>query len=811
MANFGPKWGSGEKTGRVNPIHSDKRKHGKCRVSCRPAFRDGKCRLQRGSEFRCRVVPAPVLANVSGVRQAAGYSSRFFRIPSGENGVYCPLSVTLPSPAVAIHDNGLHEHFVQTLAHLAALSGVPFDRMRASQGLHNAVRKAGEPLERLCAAGDEIGLRMTPVRLSLADAIWRATEALPLVVWCAPEQRWLVLRKHGFFRARIASPDQPTETETISRGDLARRLGLPGVDTPADFGVVAPALPMQGLASAHHGHHAAVSPVRRFLALMRPERQDIGSVVIFSLVTGFLYLALPLAVNALVSNLAFGGQSGPLWTALLVMAFALTLALLLSAVIRAMQYGLVEVIQRRLFVRLAADLSHRLPRVQAASLDGQHAPELVNRFLDVVTVQKSTALMLLDGINIVLGMVVGMTVLGLYHPYLLGFVLLLLGLLLGTMLVLGRGAVRTSVSESMAKYEVVGWLEELARYPRLFKGPGGYRIAADRADELTRRYLENRRSHFRVLFRQIAGLLVMEVVASAALLIVGGWLVISQELTLGQLVASELIVGTIVASLSKLGKKFEAWYDAMAAMDKLGHLVDLPVEREDGEYPPAKPQGARLEVSGLAYTYPHGVPVFNGIAFTAEPGERVALTGNQGSGSSTLLDILHGGREPTDGFIRIDGLDLRSWYLEALREQVALVRPDDIFQGSVVENVRLGNMAITLDEVTAALDRVGLLRELLELPQGVNTPLVTGGLPLSSRQRIRLVLARVLVIKPRLLLLDEVFDGLDEDSLAELSDLILEPARPWTVLVATRDPAVVARCRRVLDLGRLAAVHSSPS
>ena len=722
------------------------------------------------------------------------------------------LSVTPPTPAAAIpNDTALHEHFVQTLGHLAGLAGVPFDRMRASQGLHNAARGAGEPLERLCLAASEAGLRLTPVRLSLADAIWRANEALPLVVWCAPEQRWLVLRKHGFFRARLTSPEQPTETETLGRVQLARRLGLEEASDPADFGVVAPSLPMQGLATGLHGHDpdSTVSPMRRFLALMRPERQDIGSVVIFSLVTGFLYLALPLAVNALVSNLAFGGQTGPLWTALLVMASALTLALMLSAMIRAMQYYLVEVIQRRLFVRLAADLSHRLPRVRASALDGLHAPELVNRFLDVVTVQKSTALMLLDGINIVLGMVVGMTVLGLYHPYLLGFVLLLLGLLLGTMLVLGRGAVRTSVAESVAKYDVVSWLEELARYPRLFKGPGGYRIAADRADELTRRYLENRRGHFRVLFRQIAGLLVMEVVASAALLIVGGWLVISQELTLGQLVASELIVGTIVASLSKLGKKFEAWYDAMAAMDKLGHLVDLPVEREDGEFPPAKPQGARLEVSGLAYTYPHGVSVFAGLAFTAEPGERVALTGNQGSGSSTLLDILHGGREPTDGFIRLDGLDLRSWYLEALREQVALVRPDDIFQGSVVENVRLGNMSITLDEVTAALDKVGLLRELLELPEGVNTPLITGGLPLSSRQRIRLVLARALVARPRLLLLDEVFDGLDEASLAELCDLILDPAQPWTALVATRDPAVIARCRRVLDLGRLAAVHTS--
>lgn len=725
---------------------------------------------------------------------------------------------TPPIDASSLPDSNnasaMHEHFVQTLGHLARLCGTPFDRMRASQGMHNAQREAQEPLEQLTAAASEAGLRIVPVRLPLADALWRASDSMPCVAWCQKSGRWLIIRKHGFFKARISDPETPVEVEAVSRTELAQRLGVESADSVVELGIVSAELPMRVMESEHahgNGHHPEISPMRRFISLMRTERHDIGAVFIFSLVTGVLYLALPLAVNALVSNLAFGGQSGPLWTALLVMAFALTMALLLSAIIRAIQYYTVEIIQRRLFVRLAADLCHRLPRVCASALDGQHAPELVNRFLDVVTLQKSTAMMLLDGINIVLGMVVGMTVLGLYHPYLLGFVLLLITLLLVTMLVLGRGAVRTSVNESRAKYNVVSWLEELARYPKLFKGPGGYRIAVERADELTRRYLDNRRSHFRVLFRQISGLLIMEVVASAALLIVGGWLVISQELTLGQLVASELIVGTIVASLSKVGKKFEAWYDAMASMDKLGHLVDLPVEREDGEFPRPKPDGAALEISSLGYTYPYGVAVFSDLSFEVKPGERIALTGAQGSGSSTMLDILHGGREPTEGYIRMDGLDLRSWYLEGLREQVALVRPDDIFQGTVIENTRLGNIGISLDEVTAALDRVGLLRELLEMPDGVNTQLITGGLPLSSRQRIRLVLARALVTRPRLLLLDEVFDGLDESSMEELCSVILGSTNPWTVLVATRDEAVLRRCQRVLDLTQAAQSASKAS
>jgi len=695
-----------------------------------------------------------------------------------------------------------HDHFVQTLAHLAGLTLVDFELTRARQALHHAASQPGEPIEHLQMAAAEIGIQISPARMTLADAVWKAHDMLPMVAWSSVENRWLVIHKHSFAKACVSSPESPTERKTLSRQALAKRLGLSGIQESADFGVVSAERPVQVAADMHSQGHAHASPVQRFLALMRPERRDIISIIIFSVITGVLYLALPLAVNALVSNLAFGGQSGPLWTALLIMAFALTLALMLSAVIRGMQYYMVEVIQRRLFVRMAADLSYRLPRAQMASLDGAHAPELVNRFLDVVTVQKSTALMLLDGINIVLSMLIGMIVLGFYHPFLLTFVILLLAMLVIVMLVLGRGAVRTSVQESIAKYDVVSWLEELARYPRLFKGPGGYQMAAEKADNLSRRYLENRRHHFHVLMRQLSGLLLIEVVASAALLIVGGWLVINQQLTLGQLVASELILGTIVASLSKLGKKFEAWYDALAAVDKLGHLVDIPTEREDGESRTANSGGAAVEVSSIGYTYPDGVCVFQGLSFQAKSGERIAIHGSQGSGASTLLDLIHGLRLPDSGFIWIDNLDLRSWYLESLRQHVALIRSDDIVQGSIVDNVRLGNVSISVDQVAKALERTGLLREVLEMPDGINTQLITGGLPLSSRQRTRLILARALVSRPRLLLLDEVFDGLDQRSQTELLDILLDSRHEWTVIVATRDPTVIARCHRFIDLDK---------
>jgi putative ABC transport system ATP-binding protein len=715
---------------------------------------------------------------------------------------------TAPKP---IPTNPPRDSWIQTLAHLARLTDVEFSRERAAQAIDNALRTVTDPLDHLTTAAAEIGMRISPARLTLADAVWKADVNLPLIAWSTRENRWFVIQKHSFFRARISTPDQPVEIETVSRSELARRLGAGSTHEILEFGVVCPERPVESIlhpghndprppetAQTHTTHH--LSPLRRFFGLMRPEMRDVWTIIIFSMITGLLYLALPLAVNALVSNVAFGTRSGPFLQALLVLAAVLLICLTLAAALRGLQYYVVEVIQRRIFVRMTADLAYRIPRVDLRSLDGIHAPELVNRFLDVVTMQKNTALLLLTGINLILSAFIGMTVLGFYHPFLLAFSLVLLGLLALIIFILGRGAISSSIAESLCKYGVVSWLEELARYPRLFKGPGGYDLAAGRADDLARAYLDARRRHFRILIRQIIGLLALEVIASAVLLTVGGWLVINQQLTLGQLVASEIIVTAIVASISKLGKQFEAWYDTLAAVDKLGHLVDLKIEREDGDSPLPPPRGARLEVTDLAFEYTPGNPVFSRVCFSLEPGERVALFGSQGSGSSTILDLIHGLRTATAGHIAMDGLDLRSWYLEALRSQVTLVRGADIVDGTVADNVRLGRPDISVFDVNAALRLVGLLQDILTLPDGIHSTLLTGGLPLSSRQRIRLLLARAIATRPRLLLLDEVLDGLDESSLIELSGLLLDPARDWTVLISTRDEAVLKQCQRVIDL-----------
>jgi ABC-type bacteriocin/lantibiotic exporter with double-glycine peptidase domain len=534
---------------------------------------------------------------------------------------------------------------------------------------------------------------------------------------------------------------------------------------------------------------------------LRPERSDIWVIVLLSIMNGALLLATPLAVDTLVNNIAFGGQEGVYLQALLVLSLALFAFLVLVAVMRAAQHYVMEIIQRRLFVRLAADLAYRLPRLEVSALERAVAPpELVNRFFEIVTVQKSSSLLLLEGVNLALSTLMGLIILGFYHPFLLAFDLVLVAFLGFILWGMGRNAVATSIRESYAKHAVAGWLEQLALFPILFRSEGGSDLACRRADALAVEYLGARRAHFRILLRQIVGLLGLQALASAALLTIGGALVLRGELTLGQLVASELIVGAIVASVAKFGKHLEAWYDILASVDKLAHVVDLPIERSAGEAPR---MAASAEVRGqqVSFAYPSGPPVFDGLSFAVASGSRTAIVGSAGSGTSTLFDLLYGLRLPQQGMILVDGVDLRHWPPAALRLDVALVRGCEIAEGTIAENVRLGREQISLEEVRRALEAVGLMNAVLQFPDGLDTRLKPGGSPLSKTQRTQLVIARAIIGRPRLLLLDETLEGLDAITLSDLERCLFDRANPWTLIVATRSADLIAHCDQVLRLG----------
>jgi len=545
------------------------------------------------------------------------------------------------------------------------------------------------------------------------------------------------------------------------------------------------------------------SPIQRLGTWLETERRDLWVLLAYSLAIGLLTLVVPIATQSMVNTIAFGTLLQPL----VVLASIVLLALGFSSLLRAIRTWVVEIIQRRIFVRISSDAVQRLLRVRIEAFDEGHGPELVNRFFEVVTVQKGGSILLIDGLAILIQTITGLVLLAVYHPLLLAFGVVIFSLILVIIFPLGRGAVNTAIEESKAKFSMAAWLEELARHPAAFKSPAGVQLAMRRANALVEDYLIERRKHFRILFRQIASSLALEALASAVLLAGGGWLVIQRQLTLGQLVAAELIVAVVVGGFAKFGKQLETFYDLLAAVDKLGYLTDLPLESDKGvRLPDIGPASLRLRK--VTFSYDGKRNVIDGLDAEIPAGSQVVLYSGIGEGKSTLIDLLYRFRTPTGGTIEIDGLDYREVAISELRKQVALVRHVEIFQGTVLENIRLGNESITVAEARDALERVGLLDQIRDLPDGLDSPLSTGGLPLSQGQARRLMFARAVAQKPRLLVVDEAVDAIEDTPERErLLVTLFDHRAPWTLIVATRHPELASRCSRVLNLKKGAAVE----
>ncbi len=534
-----------------------------------------------------------------------------------------------------------------------------------------------------------------------------------------------------------------------------------------------------------HSHGHGKSPAQRLINLLRLEWDDVFTLLAFALGVGLLSLVAPAAIEALVNTVAFGILLWPVVVLSLVM-FAL---LFISAVLRAMQTYVAECLQRRLFVRTALGFADRLARTSVASFDHANRADIVNRFFEVSSGQKSIATLLVEGIGIIMMTLVGLIVLATYHPYLLTFALVMAGLVAFLLVVLGLGGVRTGIDESYAKFDVAAWLEEVARCPHTFRSGAGATLAMDRADALANDYITSRKRHFAVVWRQTLFALMLEAVGCTILLGLGGWLVINRQLTLGQLVASELIVTLVLGAVSKMGKYVEIFYDLQATLDKLGILDRLPPEAVDGEV-------LEADVGPIAVVA--DIQGFDGHSQHLEiaPGERVALVG--ATGKTPLLQTLALLRLPRKGRVELDGIDIRGLDRPATRRQIAYLGKAEVFEGTISENIRLGRTDVTPAAIRDALDAVGLSASVARLPGGLQAHLAPDGHPLSNSELNRLAIVRAIVGKPRLLLIDGTLDGLDLGECPELLDVLFDPAAPWTlVLVSVRD-SIRGRCGRIV-------------
>ena len=315
---------------------------------------------------------------------------------------------------------------------------------------------------------------------------------------------------------------------------------------------------------------------------------------------------------------------------------------------------------------------------------------------------------------------------------------------------------------------------------------------------MTVEYLDARRKHFIVLMRQTLFAMLLYAVSISVLLSLGVWLVLSSSLTIGQLVASVSVVVVVVGAFAKIGKSLEAFYDLMSAVDKVGHLIDLPTlppsRSLDAGIGPVEVRFRSLSVRG------GGQLAINIGDLTIESGQRFAVTGEGECGKSTLMQTLCGLRPPASGLAEIGGVDSREVNRFADGSMVSIASDPEIFRGTLTENLSLNRVSVTAAEVRAALKAVELWDESLSLPQGLETMLQSGGYPLSTSQAIRLVIARAIATRPRLLLIDGVLDRLPPKMRRRIWERLSDQRQPWTIVLSTYDLEIIEQCDGHMDL-----------
>ncbi len=544
------------------------------------------------------------------------------------------------------------------------------------------------------------------------------------------------------------------------------------------------------------------SPYVRLWRMTVEDPGDLFLIILYSSLGGILSLAVPLSTQMVVNTIAAGFFLQPI----IVIAGLVLGGLLFAAALRLLTIWLVELVRQRAFNRIALRLAYRVPRIRHSQLSNEYLPNLVNRFFDIQTVQGNFAALLLDVPAATLQILIGLTLLALYSPYLFGFNLCVIGFFLLEVFLLGLGGYSTRSVETTKRYRVAEWLEELGRCETAIKLTKFPMYILEQTDKLVADYTKARRSHFNVLFRQATGLVFFQAFAAAGVLGIGGLLVIERQLALGQLVASQLIVMQMLPAIERIIRHMQTLYELLSALGKIGYVEDLPLERRDGIEYERSAKGAAVTIKGLSIAFGADQKVLNGLDLTLQSGERVTLCGRNGSGKSTLAYILTGLLEPTSGLAEINGVDVRDMQVDSLRSIVSLVTyENEIFEGTIENNVTMGRPDIEYKDMLWALDMVGFESDLVGMSDGLKTNLLSAGRNLSRGQIQKLLIARAIVQRPQLLILDEAFTGIEEKIKLEILERLYSSETPWTIIDISQDADTVFHSSRllVLDGGKI--------
>jgi putative ABC transport system ATP-binding protein len=539
-----------------------------------------------------------------------------------------------------------------------------------------------------------------------------------------------------------------------------------------------------------------LTPLQRAKDILAIDKDIYWIILVYGISVSVLSLIIPIAAQVLVNIVSFGTLLQPL----VILACIVFFMLGSGAVLRIFQASMVELVQQKIFANVALTLAERLPLVLLSAFNQKRRVEIANRFFDVFLIQKSTATILISGLEVMLQAFFSMVLLAFYHPLLLAFDLCLITALVLVLWLPWRAGLKSALQESQEKYEVAGWLEELLHNLLLFKVQNNAEFALKKADEKIAHYLLARKKHFKNLLVHFYGTYGIYVISSSALLGIGGFLVIHQQLTLGQLVAAEIVLSSLVTGIINLNKHIENVYDLLASSEKLGILLELPIEQRDNsqsglreglqntlKLPPS------ICAENLSFIADSQSPVFQNLSFNIEAQKFYVIYGTKGTGKSVLINVILGFIPLQKGLIKINEVPLQEYPAYDLRNHFALIRSVEIFTGSILENLILHRTDISLEKIYELLKQFDLLDAIAKLPEGLHTGLPGNHKILSTIELQKLMLVRALLAKPSLILIDGALDHMSQKDFDLIQKNLIEYQPKFTLIVTTRREDIAMR------------------
>lgn len=564
-------------------------------------------------------------------------------------------------------------------------------------------------------------------------------------------------------------------------------------------------VPNKGIFSAQDSDDSvattAKTPFQRFLQLIVAERKEIGYLYVYAIIAGLVSLSLPLGIQSIIGLVS----SGQISTSVIVLIFFIVLGLLLSGGLQVMQLYMVEYIQMRLFTKSAFDFAFRLPRIKTELLLKKYPPELMNRFFDVVSLQKSFSKILIDFSAALLQIFFGMVLLSLYHPLFLLLGVVLLTILWFAIRLTGPKALDYSLKESKYKYATVHWLEEIARSISTFKLAGYSNVPIEKTDGLVTNYLHARKGHFKVLLTQYWYFIAFKVLITGGLLIMGSYLLISKSINLGQFVASEIIIILLLNAVEKIISQLDMVYDMLTSAEKLGQITDLPIEYPRGinaDQLIPKASGLEIKVHQLNYKFSERDKfTLKNISFDISKGQKVVLTGFNNSGKTTLLNVMLGYYSSFQGIIAYNGVSLKNYNHASLIKHIGdNISQEDVFESTILDNITMGRKDISLHQVQQSIEAVGLTDFILSQDKGLDTVLERTMHGLSDMIVQRLILARSIASAPALLLIEDFVDGMKSEEKERILSLLFDKNNPCTLIMVSDHSEVLEKADTILHM-----------